>query len=442
MGWLKSIIGSYKSTLSRDMKINNQIVIFSGLFSYSVWEKSLIQKRTYYKKAKFNTDLVDIIKSQYYPVFGKFILNDSPNDYLEIESSSTYTFDVVDISGTENKQVILEDIKLSFFDDTIGLGIYSFSVKLPENISFAEDIRMLRILRDFESEVRVRSTSYSLREFIQLNILRCEDNVDTAFKMNIDSNSDVFGYSGSKLKSFIAVEIDEFAPRYTIEEALYELGTFTEYLTSKQNVGSHSPSSEYFDSILSNQISVFQNWSALALFDSFILIGKQGYLKKTNTVSTIRGSYFKIFLFNLYSKFYLFKTNSDIETNKRKEITHTLYSFLRNYDISYISFNFLPNLLHEKIRTAFQIHSELNSVRSKIELMESQKKEKETNLINALLFFIAALGIVSVLADLPAVLKNVFNNFNEREATFLGVGLVFIALMALVWYFKIFKSKR
>src|SRR5690606_9690155 len=109
---------------------------------------------------------------------------------------------------------------------------YSFSVNLPQQICFTDFIRLLRMIRDFESRVAMGSRNYSLREFIELSILRCEDNVNTPFKMEIDNNSEAFGYSGSKLKSFIAVEVDKIDRGYSMEEALYELGTFTNYSTS------------------------------------------------------------------------------------------------------------------------------------------------------------------------------------------------------------------
>lgn len=440
MDWLKSI-KSFSKSASKSPMVNNYIVILSGLFCYNTREKALIRKRTGYDVVKFDRDIVDIIKNQYYPVFGKFILNNSRSEYLEIKSSLTYDVNIF-IDENESEKVVINDIRLSFFDDTIGLGVYHFAVNLPAKICYADFIRLLRELRNFDSRVEMGSRSYSLREFIELSILRCEDNVKTPIKMRIDNHSDAFGYSGSKLKSFIAVEIDKIGRGYSMEEALYELATFTDYSTSRQNIGSHSPSQEYFDSILSNKISVFQNWTALALFDSFVLVSTQGYLDRDDTVDTIRGSYYKIFLFNLYSKFYLFKTNSDLETHREKKISQTLYSFLKNYDISHISFNFLPNLFHEKIRDAFQIRSELNSIRSKIELIESQKKEKETNLINALLFFIACLSVISVLADFTNVYEDLFGEKGGISPTMIGIGFVVIIVLSLLFWYKIINKKQ
>ncbi|MBD1421989.1 hypothetical protein [Sphingobacterium chuzhouense] len=436
MEWIKSLKQFFKLR-SPDVgpAVNNSVVTFSGLFSYTKSQKRDIQKRTGYYQTKKEKFVVNIIQSQYYKVFRKFVLNDCPEDYLEICSPNSYS---VSVDAGNEFQVEVENIKLSFFDDEIGLGIYSFSVRSVESLSFKEFIQIFGRFRNLDAKVAVGRRAFSIREFIELNMLRCENNPVTKNIIKIDEKSELYNYSGSKLKAFIAVELTEFNKGYTIDEALFELGTFTEYSTSKKNKNLYSPSSEYFDYIVSKKISVFSNWSALALFDSFVIIGKEKYLIDS-TRKTLSDSYFKIFIFNLYSKFYLFKANSNLGNVEGKPHDHKLYSFLRKYNITHISYNFLPNLLHSKIREALQIDSELKSVKSKIELIESQAKEKETNLINVVLLFIAAFGIISILSDFPTVYENIVNDGEKKIATFIALGIVLIAIVGVVCYYKVYK---
>lgn len=439
MEWIKSLKQFFKrSGAVPEPDVNKSIVIFSGLFSYCEQQKEDIQKRCGFYKTIPEEYVKDIIDNHYYQVFRKFILNDCQKDYLEVCSPNSY---MVCVDVDREFKVEVSNIKLSFFDDDIGLGIYSFSVRSIEHLSFREFIQLFGKFRILETKISVGIQNLSILEFIELNMLRCENNPSTNNVIKIGKNSEVYNYSGAKLKAFIAVELSEFGSEYTVDEALFELGTFTEYSTSKKTQGSHSPSLEYFNSVIANKISIFGNWSGLALFDSFIIIGQNGYLEKQGTLETINGSYFKIFLFNLYSKFYFFKVNSSLGSIKRNAGDQKLYNFLRKYDVTHISYNFLPNLIHTKIREALQIDAELKSVKTKIELIESQAKEKETNLVNAVLLFVAAFGIISILADFPTVYKNVFETEENKVATLIAFGIVVIVIAGVFYYYKVHKRK-
>lgn len=410
-----------------DLMINKSVIIFSGLFSYTVDEKRTIQKRS--KHNKVVCLYPDVIRNQYYPIFRKFILNNCSDDYLQIVNENTYSLKL------NNEDVIIEDARLSFFDDEIGLGIYSFKVTFNEQYSFGKLIPLLKDLRLFSTKVFMGIKEMTVLEFIEQNILRCEDNPETQVKCKIDKTSKVYSYSGNKLKTFIALEFDKFPPNYSHEEALFELGTLTEFSTSKNMRGYNSPASAYFDSIVLKRISVYKNWSGLALFDSFVLIGEKDYLKEDTTISMINESYFKVFLFNMYYKFYLFKTHASLEENDSKFSKSQLYSFLQKYELKQISYNFLPNLLHEKIREAMEIDIELNAVRSKIEMLDSLRQERFSKKLNWLLTGISVLTIVSFLNDLPNVYNDLFG-YKPANLTFWTIVVILIFFIGFLVKFK------
>jgi|GEM_PF-4449081 len=430
MGLIKSLKQFFKlSWPVSEPVINKSVIIFSGLFSYTADEKHNIQKRS--KHNKVVCHYPDVIRNQYYPVFRKFILNNCSDDYLQIVNENTYSLKL------NNEDIIVEDARLSFFDDKIGLGMYSFKIKFLKQPSFRSLIILLKNLRWFDTKVFMKKDEMTILEFIEQNILRCEDNPATHLKCRIDKSSKVYNYSGAKLKTFVALEFDKIPQKYSHEEALFEIGTFTDYSTSKLSIGENSPASTYFESIVSKRISVFRNWSGLALFDSFVLIGEKDYLKEDDTISMICESYFKIFLFNMYVKFYLFKTNSNLEEKGGEFSKRQLYSFLQKYDLKHISYNFMPNLIHDKIREALEIDQELNAVRSKIEMLDSLRQERLSRKLNWFLAGLSVLSIVSFLNDLPDVYDDLFGckPANLRCWTF-----VIILFISIVFFIKLRKK--
>ena len=430
MEWTKSLKQFFKSSGPvPEPVVNKSVIIFSGLFSYTADEKLSIQKRS--KHNKVVSLYPDVICNQYYPVFRKFILNNCSDDYLQIVNENTYSLKLND------EEIIVEDVRLSFFDDEIGLGMYSFKVKFQQQPSFGRLIYLIRNLRLFGTKVFMTTKEITVVDFIEQNILRCEDNPATPLKCKIDKSSKVYSYSGNKLKTFVALEFDEIPKGYSHEEALFEIGTFTDFPTSKLSVAENSPASSYFDSIISTRISVYRNWSGLALFDSFVLIGERDYLKGPDTISMICESYFKIFLFNLYVKFYLFKANSDLEEKGDKFSKRQLYSFLQKYDLKHISYNFLPNLIHDKIREASEIDLELDAVRSKIEMLDSLRQERFSRKLNWFLAGISVLTIVSFLNDLPDVYKDIFGCKPEN----LRLSATYIILLVSTVVFFYFRKK-
>ena len=66
-----------------------------------------------------------------------------------------------------------------------------------------------------------------------------------------------------------------------------------------------------------------------------------------------------------------------MNTDSSVKIRDEFESFLNTYNISHISYNFLPNLIAEKHRKSLQIDSELEKFQDRINRISQEIQEKE-----------------------------------------------------------------
>jgi hypothetical protein len=126
----------------------------------------------------------------------------------------------------------------------------------------------------------------------------------------------------------------------------------------------------------------------MCLFDSFTTNGSD-FLQKDKP--KWEDSYFRIYLFQLFFKYNLYRYNSDLHDNTVK-LRNQFEKFLNNYNLSHISFNFLPNEMFNKIGEALHLGEELNTFQSRINRISSAIQEEKQSRTNALLQFVTVLG--------------------------------------------------
>jgi hypothetical protein len=177
----------------------------------------------------------------------------------------------------------------------------------------------------------------------------------------------------------------------------------------------------------------------LPLFDSFTTVGynllnDDQHQVKYNTYANMR---FRVYLFNLFLKYNLFRYNSKINTDSVKT-RDEFEGFLNTYNISHISYNFLPNLIYHGLRKSLQIDNELKQFQDRINRISQaiqEKQQKRSNLF---------LGIVSFLATISSV-GPIFNYLEEIRIKLLfnpfafyfiiGIILIVIAFPILMYLF-------
>lgn len=436
--------------------IKEYSIQFCGMFNFSSKQRRQLQKRPFYKKFELSAPKIrGIIAKQYYPVFRPFILNNSSDsEYLELVSASPVSFaNCLFANYTKHGQpepspyFNIQNVSLTFYDEKFRIGIYSFEAVLLDGQKNASPVDLndytafVKFCREFENEIILGNETLSISSFVEKKLL-CLDDKGSCIKVSEHPDSPY--YSGSKLKTWMTADILAYSPGYDQEKALYEIGTSGSFMSSC-NGDVYQPSDVYLKSVMEDQISVFNNWTALCLFDSFTLIGND-YLKHGETVW--RETYLKIYKFNLYYKFYLFKVNSDLATKGKLSITRNeLSKFINKYNLELISYNFLPNLIFSNIKKALGTQSETSALMDKIENTNRIFKEESDKHLNILLSIIAVLSLVSVIGDFSDLVAKLYGVQEPSQGdikinTWIALSslVIIIIILATRYLYKLIKK--
>jgi hypothetical protein len=252
-------------------------------------------------------------------------------------------------------------------------------------------------------------------------------------------------YSGSKFKLFTAIQLDPAnANQIHVQERqelLYDIGTVS-HIGSAKGGKYFSPDPAYYSKVMQNRVAAYQNWEAICLFDSFSCIGTNFLLDKTGGVSpSWDQTYFRIYLFRLFFKYNLYRYNSLVaasDSDKLVKHRNQFEEFLNQYNISHISFNFLPNLIFEKTGSALDLRAEVEMFRERIKNLSSAIQEKKQAKTNILLQLVTGLSGLSVLSDLPGIVDQVlrFTHWTKTELSVYVILLIAILGFGLFYYLK------
>lgn len=411
---------------------------FCGMFNFSPIQREMLRTQPMYQKAVITNQTVrSIISRQYYPAFRPFILNDCPDkEYMELVSAGVAFPNCTFEDYKPNGQVMpspvfnVEKVSVTFYNEAFRTGIYSFEIRVVDAqgaevpLDVEELSSLVKFAREFDSKIITGGQTMRISDFIEKKMLVLNSNGDF---ISISEQQGSVYYNGSKLKTWITADLANFPAGYEPDHALFELGTSAPYLTAS-TAGDFRPSKLYLDSIISGKISVFENWSALCLQDTFILLASN-YLQQGELVW--RDTYMKIYKFNLYCKFYLFKVNSEVTTKGKLSVTRTeLARFLNLYHMEMISYNFLPNLIFANIKQTLGIHGESLALMEKIENSSKILREESDRLLNILLAIIAFTSLVSVIGDFSGLIAKLYGN--AEPSMVVQQGNTWIALVVLL----------
>ncbi len=212
------------------------------------------------------------------------------------------------------------------------------------------------------------------------------------------NNTDTQSF-GNKLKVFSIIEHNVQLTKEEENMLLYDIGACVPIGSASGEMSYFQPSEDYFNELIeNNKISVFNNWSALTLFDTFTGLFQKGALYNFNWEN---GYFNLIYLQSLYVKNHLFKVNKAFYAKgaKHQQLDDDLFEFNKYYNPSHISFNFLPSLIFKKIRYSLAINDELDQLKERIERGNQKRKDKADKMINDVLTVIAVLAVFSALWD-------------------------------------------
>ena len=414
----------------KNTKVNQSIIKIVGLLGEFPTKKrkdfQFDLRKNGYKEDTNSADSNNILKDIFYPDFRglMFVKNDnkSENELLSRRFYSEEKKNIVfvkrfweskKISDHFNADVVKSEIFL--FGDQIGLFALTLQIE-DDNHNLPFISNLINQCRNFDAEINLNLSDENIglrwHEWITQNYLCGTKLRDEKKKIKVDE------FSGSKFKVFSVFDCD--ISQADRKNLLFDLGTSSP-LNSSIGEGNLAPHPDYFNEVMKNKISIFNNWDSLCLFDSFTTIGNN--ILKNERVKW-DDSYFRVYLFRLFFKYNLYRYNSDLHDNTVK-LRNQFEKFLNNYNLSHISFNFLPNEIFNKIGDALHLEEELNTFQSRINRISSAIQEEKQSRTNALLQF------VSVLGGLGSVMP-VFDGLSLAQKYLGWSNLVFYTLLVLI----------
>ena len=239
---------------------------------------------------------------------------------------------------------------------------------------------------------------------------------------------------GNNMKIFQIVEVESKNPE---DNMLFEIGTFIP-LGAVGGTDDDSPSKKYFTQIINdNTVSVFYNWKALALVDSFTVLGVDGYNKWT-----WKNLYFPlIYLKCIYEKTFCFSRNSAYRLGKAVEnLSKEITDMEKYYFYNNISYNFLPEMLYDFMVRGIGLKEEREEISKQIKETTKrdaeEKKNKEDKTRNLILAFVSVFAVFSIIWDLCQIVKDALSIDKDPTPArgFIGVAILLICILLFLIY--------
>lgn len=235
--------------------------------------------------------------------------------------------------------------------------------------------------------------------------------------------------NGNKLKIFQIVELDD--PEWQAADTdrlLFETAML-------MRVGSSAVSSspEYFGRIMgNNRISIYNNWKALALFDTFTMLGHDvpDWLRQ----NWIDNYFNMIYVSLLFNKLYLFRLNILFRKRLRKidRLEREFDEFERTCRFAKISYNFMPLEICDGINRGLDIDSEEERLYQMIERENDRAEKRSDQHMNSLLFFLTCLASLSAVWDASCLLNEMYPFDSYVGSSLFGFRMVAYLLILLI----------
>ena len=364
--------------------IDNYILKIVGVFKY---EKKFIENalKSNYSELKYNDELLGYYKDYFYPDFRKqFCSNDEKRHHIlskQFNDNNPIELFLLNREKevTKKSSITIVESRLDLMDD--GFGLFTLDIKLVSKTPTLSDFSDAAFLaREFDTLIEHKKFN-KWHEYIESEVLL--ENFTRGKSIQIDE------YSGSKYKLFMVLNVPDAKDNHTISNILFDIGTLAR-VGSAVATTYDSMDKNYIEQLVkSNSISVYNNWKGLALLDTFTVVGNGIGMFVYNNY------YYGVYLYSLFIKYSLFKFNyeiADLDEDRRSQFQ----DFLTKYYYNFISYNFLPSEIFNRLKISLDIDRELKLMNEKVELVGRQIQEEQQERTNKIL------GIVTVLSSLSS----------------------------------------
>lgn len=430
-----------------DYGVNSFYVILSGLFVYDAkttdsdaFNRVFEPWKNRIENGNFESTY-DYLKNSYYDGYlnnmfpeirhGDKIYDPQNNDFL-----NHYTLNEQKLASLKQIRIKLKDANIPLLVDYIDvfvfpydIGIFSvkFRVDSETHLNVNNISDLLNMLRGLQVPFKVGDKSTNMMEFISGNVL-------SAFSLPIDWQT-----FNPQLKSYTIIDLADRLEQIDLDHLLYDIGNVSPLGSAAGNT-MFSPSEQYYSEQMSqNKISIFKNWSALALYDTFTRIS----VNFSDRFNTWEYDFYNVYVYSLYIKTFLYFTNtrlSDVTIlNKENEaIRDRFVEFVNDYHHTQISYKFLPDLLKDKMAFALNIPSEVDSMEVKISRINQHVQERRQQRMNFILVMITFLSLFSLGRDVAGyfISSGVDKELMYPYGTAAIIVVIVSSVVALVRYNK------
>jgi hypothetical protein len=378
-----------------------------------------------------NEESKKFLKDNLYPDFRNIMFSDASDRYnvryiTHVESSVT----IKDLDEKSSQVYAINVVKCELYLFRGHVGLFSLKIEIPEGLNLSDIRNHLFNIRLFDV---LCTNDQPWHDWISKNYL-----TGISLRSTERETVEADEYSGSKFKLFSAIQLDpEGSKKITAQdrqELLYDFGTVS-HIGSAKGGKYFSPDPAYYATVMENRVAAYQNWEAICLFDSFSCIGSNFLLDKEGNVNlSWDQTYFRIYLFRLFFKYNLYRYNSLVaQSDSDKLIKHRdqFDEFLNKYNISHISFNFLPNLIFDKTGSALDLRAELEMFRERIRNLSTAIQEKKQAKTNFLLQLVTGLSGLSVVSDLPGIVGQILKLTHWSKTEFSIYVSILVAILGL-----------
>lgn len=238
--------------------------------------------------------------------------------------------------------------------------------------------------------------------------------------------------NGNKFKLFRIADLtaQEWAAAQT-DHLLFELGTLGR--AGSYGADPMSASEVYYTRTMQQyRISIFENWKALSLFDTFTILSREtpDWLHR----NWIDDYFHTIYISQLYVRIYLFRLNILFRRQVRDadSLVREFEEFERNCCFHNISYNFLPQEIFRGMVEGLDIVSEKEQLFRMI-AHENERREKNSDQrMNNLLFFLTCLTMFSAIWDSSCLFNELYPYDQYIGSHLAGYRLVAYSLLLLI----------
>ena len=368
----------------------------------------------------------------YYPEFVDFCFGANTN------SIHRYAMDVKQkVAITVGRAAALRQVdvfipEITFYQAPFGLALFAIRVDIDAcDNDITAVISRLRSI-DNVADSNATFASLVLDPLMALYRKHARAAADVAGKENKECYARLVEY-GNKLKTFqiAVVEGCEWNSE-TSDNLLYELGTLAP-IGSYNPEDDYSSSREYFDNIMNNgKVSVFNNWKALALFDSFTMFGHD--ISESTIANWIENYFGMLYISELFVKFYLFRLNNDFRINHKSagKLLEQFDEFEYGCWFDNVSYNFLPRIIHHSMEQGLEVLSEKQLLYQMIAQQKNNREERDNRRMNNLLFYLTLFTTFSMVWDASSLFNVMYPYETYIGSSIEGFRIVSYALMLIV----------